>query len=142
MGKVYTLKVYPAGMSRSVYRTIQISGSETLDVLCGVIINSFDFIDEHLYEFCMDNRMYSDCSFQSDPEGDEPSTKIRLDKLHLFKGQNFSLHYDFGDDWMFTIHVQKIEEDEKQASKVVKAKGEIEQYPSWDDWDENDEEWE
>jgi hypothetical protein len=53
------------------------------------------------------------------------------------KGQNFTLHYDFGDDWMFTIHVQKIEvEIEKSAPHVLKAKGEIEQYPSWDEWDE------
>lgn len=91
----------------------------------------------------MDNRMYSDCSFQSDPEYGEPSTKIVLDKLHLEREQNFSLHYDFGDDWMFTIHVQKIEEEEKKTTPIVlKAKGEIEQYASWDDWDEDDEEWE
>ena len=99
MGKRYTMKVYPAGMSRTVYRVLQISGKETLDRLCSEIISSFDFTDEHLYEFCMDNRMYSDCSFQSDPEYGEPSTKIVLDKLHLERGQNFSLHYDFGDDW-------------------------------------------
>ena len=133
----YTLKVYPAGMSRSVYRTIQISGSETLDTLCRVIIGSFDFIDEHLYEFCMDNRMYSDYSYQSAPEPGERSTRVKLEKLQLMKGQNFTLHYDFGDDWMFTIHVQKIEDEiEKSAPNVLKAKGEIEQYPSWDEWDE------
>lgn len=133
----YTLKVYPAGMSRSVYRTIQISGRETLDTLCRVIIGSFDFIDEHLYEFCMDNRMYSDYSYQSSPEPGERSTRVKLEKLQLMKGQNFTLHYDFGDDWMFTIHVQKIEvEIEKSAPHVLKAKGEIEQYPSWDEWDE------
>lgn len=143
MGNVYTLKVYPVGMSRTIYRTIRISGRETLDALCGVIIASFDFIDEHLYEFCMDNRMYSDCSFQSDPENGEPSTRIKLERLGLIKGQNFSLHYDFGDDWMFTIHVQKIEEETKRQSPVIlKTKGEIEQYAAWDEWDEDDEEWE
>ena len=141
MGKQYTLKVYPAGMSRQIYRGIRISGKETLDMLCSVIISSFNFIDEHLYEFCMDNRMYSDSSFQSYPECGEPSTRIALDKLHLTKGQNFSLHYDFGDDWMFTIHVQKIEEEEQKKPPVIlKEKGDVEQYPSWDDWDEDDEE--
>ena len=88
----YTLKVYPAGMSRSVYRTIQISGRETLDALCRVIIASFDFIDEHMYEFCMDNRMYSDYSYQSAPERGERSTRVKIEKLQLVKGQNFSLH--------------------------------------------------
>ncbi len=43
---------------------------------------------------------------------------------------------------MFTIHVQKIEKEERKGEPVVlKAKGEIEQYPSLDDWDDEDEEW-
>lgn len=33
---------------------------------------------------------------------------IKIYRPDLAKGQNFSLHYDFGDDWMFTIHVQEI----------------------------------
>ena len=141
MGNQYTLKVYPAGMSRTVYRVLQISGQDTLDTLCHTIITAFRFIDEHLYEFCMDNKMYSDDSYQSDPEyEDEPSTDIALEKLDLVKGQNFTLHYDFGDDWMFTIHVQKIEKEvQKRQPVVVKAKGDIEQYPDCEDWDEDEE---
>ena len=140
MANLYTLKVYPPGMAREIYRVIQISGRETLDTLCHTIIESLDFIDEHLYEFCMDNKMYSENSYQSDPEYGEPSTRIKLDRLRLQKGQNFSLHYDFGDDWMFTIHVQKIEkEEEKTPPVVLKTKGEIMQYPPIDDedWDED-----
>ena len=138
MKKKYTLKVFPAGNGREVYRVIEISGEHSLDDLCGVILSSFDFIDEHLYEFCMDNRMYSDCSYQSDPESGEPSTRVKLDKMGLVAKQKFSLHYDFGDDWMFVITVQKIEEtQEKVAPKVIKEKGAIEQYPDWDE-DEDD----
>ena len=60
----YTLKVYPAGLGRSVYRTITICGTDTLDQLCMAILNAFDFTAEHLYEFCMDNKMYSeDCYY-------------------------------------------------------------------------------
>ena len=51
----YTFKVYPAGQGRTTYRTMEISGKETLDRLCEFILESFDFIHEHLYEFCMDN---------------------------------------------------------------------------------------
>ncbi len=136
--KRYIFKVYPAGMSREVYRTMAICGKDTLDQLCEFILYSFDFIHEHLYEFCMDNRMYSGDTFQSDPENEgDPSTDIEIDKIHLNKGQNFSLHYDFGDDWMFTIHVQKIEAVEKyEAPKLINSKGTIEQYPDWDDEDD------
>lgn len=58
----YTLKLYPAGLGRSVYRTMTICGTDTLDQLCMAILSAFDFTAEHLYEFCMDNKMYSeDC---------------------------------------------------------------------------------
>ena len=134
MKKKYILKVFPAGNGREVYRVIEISGEHSLDDLCDVILSAFDFIDEHLYEFCMDNRMYSDYSYQSDPESGEPSTRVKLDKMGLVEKQKFSLHYDFGDDWMFVITVQKIEEtQEKVAPKVIKEKGAIEQYPDWDE---------
>lgn len=134
MRKKYTLKVYPAGNGKEVYRVIEISGEHSLDDLCGIILSTFDFIDEHLYEFCMDNRMYSDYSYQSDPEGGEPSTRVKLEQVGLVAKQKFSLHYDFGDDWMFTITVQKIEEaQEKAVLKVIKEKGSIEQYPDWDE---------
>ena len=133
------MKVYPAGRGREVYRNIEICGDNTLNQLCQIILEAFDFIDEHRYEFCMDNRMYSEYSYQSDPEGDEPSTDITLDELRLSKGQKFSLHYDFGDDWMFTITVSKINEIlEKMESRIIKSKGNIQQYPDWDEdeWDD------
>lgn len=135
MNKQYSMKVYPAGRGRDVYRNIEICGAHTLDQLCEVILDAFDFIDEHLYEFCMDNRMYSDFAYQSNPEEEgELSTDITLDEVGLIKGQKFSLHYDFGDDWMFTITVSKISEVEKNFTpRVVKSKGSIQQYPDWDE---------
>ena len=134
MNKKYTLKVYPVGLGREVYRVIEMTGGYSLNNLCEIILLTFDFTDEHLYEFCMDNRMYSDCSYQSNPEYDEPSTRVKLDEIGLMVKQKFSLHYDFGDDWMFTIVVQKIEEtSEKVAPTVIKEKGAIEQYPTWDE---------
>ena len=124
MNKQYLIKVYPIGLGREVYRNIEISGEDTLDRLCQIILESFDFTDEHLYEFCM--------------EEDEPSTKIILDELRLVEKQKFSLHYDFGDDWMFVITVKKISKvAEKIEACITKSKGYIQQYPVWDEneWD-------
>lgn len=140
MNKQYLMKVYPVGRGREVYRNIEICGDNTLNQLCRIILEAFDFIDEHLYEFCMDNRMYSEHSYQSDPEGDEPSADITLDELRLCKGQKFSLHYDFGDDWMFAITVSKVSEvAEKTKPRIVKSKGTIQQYPEWDEDEWEDE---
>ena len=134
MNNQYLMKVYPAGRGRDVYRNIEICGNSTLNQLCGVILESFDFIDEHLYEFCMDNHIYSEDAYQSDPEGEEPSADVTLDEVGLCKGQKFTLHYYFGDDWMFTITVSKIVEVQKDFSpRIVKAKGSIQQYPDWNE---------
>ena len=138
MNKQYLIKVYPIGLGREVYRNIEISGEDTLDRLCQIILESFDFTDEHLYEFCMDNRMYQEYNYQSDPEEDEPSTKIILDELRLVEKQKFSLHYDFGDDCWICDHSKKISKvAEKIEACITKSKGYIQQYPVWDEneWD-------
>ena len=57
MSNQYLMKIYPAGRGRDVYRNIEICGNSTLNQLCHVILEAFDFTDEHLYEFCMDNRI-------------------------------------------------------------------------------------
>lgn len=78
---------------REVYRIIEISGDRTLKDLCGIILDAFNFYDDHMYEFCMDNRMYSQYSYQPHPEAGQASVRIKLDQLNLMKGQKFSLHY-------------------------------------------------
>lgn len=45
---LYTLKIYPYGMARTCYRTLQVDGSSEFDELAGDILNAFDFDFEHL----------------------------------------------------------------------------------------------
>lgn len=83
--------------------------------------------------------MYDEYNYQSETEVDEPSAAITLDELGLVEKQKFSLHYDFGDDWMFAITVKKISEvPEKIKPRMIKSKGNIQQYPDWDEseWDD------
>ncbi len=142
--KRYTFKVYPKGLGREVYRVFTFSGESTLDSLCIEILGQFDFIYEHLYAFCMDNSPYSgneDMHFEYQNELGETETDIPVKKLRLAKGQKFTLHYDYGDDWLFVISTQKIEDvEEEEPPKLLKSKGEVEQYPDWDDeeWDEEE----
>ena len=91
MSTQYSIKVYPAGKGRDVYRNIEICGDETLDQLCRIILDAFDFIDEHLYEFCMDNRQYGKDVYYATSMEQDPSTDIALDKLGLYNGQKFLL---------------------------------------------------
>jgi len=145
MATKYTLKVYPQGMCREVFRTLQVFGEITLDDLHYAILDAFDFDYEHLYEFSTSGRLYDDDNYVFDPEGeyededeDVKSTDARLDELALEKGSKFLFHYDFGDDWVFCITVMKTEEVapedipedmEPCDALIVNSKGEIQQYP-------------
>lgn len=89
------------------------------------------------------NKMYSEDCDRFNPmevdmfdEDDSEGTDIALDELGLIEGQKFSLHYDFGDDWMFAIRVMKIEEVKRyRKPKLLSAKGSVEQYPEGE-WEE------
>ena len=134
----YRLKVYPQGMGRDVYRVIEICGQDTLDDLCSVIMESFDFIHEHLYEFCMSEKMHHRDNYMPGAKSGR-STEISLDRLKLSESQKFWLHYDFGDDWMFVISVQKILEVPSYSEPaVIRGKGDVEQYPEWEFFDEEE----
>lgn len=140
--KKYTFRVYPKGRSRQVNAVIEIDGHDTLDDLSKLILRAFYFDYDHLYEFCMDNKIYNrhrkGDKYVAGPKNEwgDPSTKIKIDHLRLMEGQNFLFHYDFGDDWQFVVHVNKIEKtDYIAAAKVVKRKGHLEQYPDWDEED-------
>ena len=135
MSTQYSIKVYPEGRGRDVYRNIEICGDEKLEQLCKTILDAFDFIDEHLYEFCMDNRQHSTDAYYATMMEQEPSTDIALDELGLYNGQKFLLHYDFGDDWIFHIRVLNIiKVKESFEPRIIKSKGYISQYPDYDDW--------
>ena len=127
MSNQYTMKIYPAGRGRDVYRNIEICGNSTLNQLCQIILESFDFIDEHLYEFCMDNRMYSEYAYQSDPEGDEPSADITLDEVRLCKGQKLHFIMILG-----MIGCSRLRFQNSVKFREILSRS-IQQYPDWDE---------
>ena len=146
MGKLYLLNVFPPGYGKEIYRKIEICGNSTLNDLCEAILDSLEFDYDHAYEFCMNNKMYrGGVCYQSHPEFDEPSCEIALDDIGLIKEQKFLFHYDFGEDWAFTVSVNKIAETKETfPPRVVKSLGSIQQYQDDDeDYDDeyDEEEW-
>lgn len=145
MSKLYLLNIFPPGHGREIYRKIEICGNSTLNDLSDIILDSLEFDHDHAYEFCMDNKMYSrGICYQSHPDTFDLSCDIALDEMGLAKGQKFLFHYDFGDDWGFTVSVTKITETQETfPPRVVKSMGSILQYPDYDeedydeDWDED-----
>jgi hypothetical protein len=128
-GRVYTLDVSLlsgpvtkkfAKKNRSVVRTIEIRGDQTLEQLHEAIFAAFDRDDPHMYEFQFGKG-------PMDPEGpryvlpeaaedaDEWGAPIAgtvdttIDALGLEEGRSFGYWFDFGDDWHHEIDVVKID---------------------------------
>ncbi|WP_414732932.1 IS1096 element passenger TnpR family protein [Acetobacterium carbinolicum] len=134
----YKLKI-TLDYDQRIYRMIGICGSDTLDDLSDVILASFNFSDDHLYLFNMDNVKVSKNSYNKMPEYGGKSTDISIEKLHLVEKQKLVYLYDFGDEWVFRISVLKIESENNYSKpQVLETAGEVEQYPDFnEEYDEN-----
>ncbi len=133
---VLKVKFAPNRRAREVYRTVALSTSCTFDDLCGYILDLFDFDDTaHLYEFILGTSRHSERLRMED-------CGITLESLG-FLPKKFFLHFDFGDDWYFSITIMQgnVSLPEGIECKLLTSKGKISQYPDWDeDEDEDDEE--
>ncbi len=141
----YYVKVYPQGRAREAYRKFIVGGRVSFDELGYAILNAFEFEDTmHAYEFItshgvleIGNECYS--------ENNIGNTALCLDDIGFIKGEKFIYHFDFGDDWMFVIHVSKVSDRPKETDDItgimlLDSKGTVHQYPD-DDFDENDDEY-
>lgn len=137
--------VISASLGTGCYRHIRIGEQETLDRLHEVILNAFDFDDDHAHAFFMDDRYwsgvrayYSDCV----DDAEKYSGDVTLRQLLLEKGDKFKFLFDFGDEWRFQCKVLRELEEKTDIPGVVRAVGEApEQYPDWEDeYEEDDDE--
>lgn len=119
-------KKYP-----EISRTIQVRGDQTLEDLHHAIFDAFDRDDEHLYEFQFGKG-------PMDPKG--PSyglqdtgeknfaglvSETTIDSLGLKVGDRFGYWFDFGDDWMYQINVEEVNDEVPKGKypKVTKKVG-------------------
>ena len=142
--------VISVSVGKGCYRHIRIDADNTLSQLCEAILDAFEFDNDHLHAFFMDNRVWSRnlyACYWSDPDEEEmdgnvnPSTyEVTLRSLKLSEGQKFLYLFDFGDEWRFSCRVLKVLDEQTKDAQVVRSVGEPpEQYPSWDeDEDEED----
>ena len=95
MGNVYMLNARVTDKNgNKAIRKIRADKTMTLVELCEFIMFSFSFIHEHSYEFLLN--------------GSKLPEDVPIDSFHLDEGQEVTLHYDFGDDWMFKILIEKV----------------------------------
>jgi Plasmid pRiA4b ORF-3-like protein len=122
-----------------VWRLIAIPSEATLDDLVAWILRSVEFDDDHLYEISYRDRRGAEVVANHPGIDEGPwADEISIGSLPLEPGQTMQLWYDFGDDWRFTIKLERVEpSDAKARSKkprILESHGEApEQYPDWDE---------
>lgn len=118
----------------------------SLDGLAYGILDAFKFDNDHLYEFIYKNQYGIKESIVHpyvDRGRDFCTEDCTVGYLPLYKGMTFIFHFDFGDDWEFTIQVEAMPSAELDFSDltVIEKRGTPpEQYPDWNDEYEDDDE--
>jgi hypothetical protein len=124
--------VFRVSLGKRVWREIAMPADRTLDDLAGWILHAFDFDYDHLYDFEFTNRIGATvCAV--DPRGDGAvfADEVEMATLPLTPGQSMKFHYDFGDNWMFEVRLDRIEPVARIKKPRILAKhGKApEQYP-------------
>lgn len=134
--KSYVISV---SLGTGCYRHIRISGKATLEELSDAILDAFDFDNDHLHAFFMNNRAWDDEECYYSPYAEErfPATDAcRLQFINLEVGKKFLYIFDFGDDWRFQCKVLKVLDEDTKIPQIVRTKGEApQQYPEFDEDD-------
>jgi hypothetical protein len=125
------------------YRHIRINENATLFKLHKTILDTFDFYDDHMHVFFMNNRAWDEIAGFVCPDCDLDnargfSDKVKLSKFHLVKDDKFLYIFDFGEEWRFQIKVLRVIDEPTKTPAILRSVGRISQYG--DDNEEEEEE--
>lgn len=107
-------------------------------------LDSVEFDCDHLYQFTYKNR-FGRITNVNHPALNEPPfvEQVRVGDLPLEPGANMTYVFDFGDWWEFNVQLEEIKplDGKIEQPKVLKKSGKSpQQYPDWDEWEEEDDE--
>jgi hypothetical protein len=97
------LRISLAEITPEIWRRVLVSKDTSLDELHAVLL--FSWYDYHLYEFTFKNRRFQAPDSESDAED---ATHVSLRDLKLKPGDTIEYTYDFGDDWLHHIEVERL----------------------------------
>ncbi|MCR4876851.1 MAG: plasmid pRiA4b ORF-3 family protein [Clostridiales bacterium] len=124
--------VISVSLDTGCYRHIRISDQALLEDLSLAILNAFDFDNDHLHCFFMDNRAFSpwDVYYSRDCEDTPATDQFTLAEAGMTVGKKFKYLFDFGDSWLFQCRVLQQSDEDTPAPRIVRRKGDAPpQYP-------------
>ncbi len=125
--------IFKVSLSNKLWRRIKVSANHFLLNLHYTIQEAYHFDADHLYSFFMDGKRWSDEKFTSPSCEEGPhADEVRIGELGLYEGQDFLYLFDYGDEWLFRVELEKIDTEcpRPQKTQIIEKKGEDpEQYP-------------
>ncbi|MHB8126610.1 MAG: plasmid pRiA4b ORF-3 family protein [Desulfitobacteriaceae bacterium] len=118
----YLLKV---SLSRGKWRKIELAAKHNLHQLHLAIQEVFEFDDDHLYSFFMDNKKWSHDRYESPLDEGPHADEVTMGELGLYPGKTFLYLFDYGDEWEFKVEVEEISSDKPLplTPKIVGKRG-------------------
>lgn len=120
------LFVFKAALGKDLWRRIAIPAEATLDELSDAILMAYKFDDDHLYRFVCTNRLGAQIEYNH-PFMDEPpfASEVRIGDLPLSVGESMLYNFDFGDNWEFTVVLERIDAPNarQKAAKILERVG-------------------
>jgi len=115
---IYQLKITLKGIRPPIWRRIQVAGNAPLSRLHRILQIVMGWEDYHLHSFSIDRVFYG----KPEPGwemGDRNEKKYTLASVVSTVKEKFLYIYDFGDDWIHEILVEKILPPGKEAKYPV-----------------------
>ena len=102
-GLVYQLHIALRGIRPPVWRRVLVPGGFTLAKVHETIQIAFGWTDTHLHKFYIDGTAYGrPTDFEEDVLNEAKTTLVRT------RVERFTYVYDFGDDWVHDLTVEKV----------------------------------
>jgi len=110
-----------------VWRRVIVAEKSTFHELHEVIQRVFGWDDYHLYQFCPSGYGSNPViAIPSEDDWEKPdmnALKTKLNKVFAHEKQSFTYIYDFGDDWIHKIVLEKLVPDELPSPVCLDGKG-------------------
>jgi hypothetical protein len=109
---VYQLKITLKGIKPPIWRRVLVPATATLNDLHAIVQVAMGWDDSHLHQFEIGKQRYSVRAGDEFDDGID-ETRTRLDEV-IRPRMKFVYEYDFGDDWIHEIIVEKkLDDDER-----------------------------
>jgi len=126
MPDIYQLKISLQDAQPPIWRRFLVSKNVTLRKLHRIIQDVMGWTDTHLHEYEINGKRYGqpedECG-DSDPDILDEA-KARIGQLIVEEGSRFLYVYDFGDDWVHLLELEKILKPEAGVKYPVCLAGE------------------